>query len=91
MKLNKKKLQVLRMLAQNDQVWRPEMSEELGIPSSSLYHTLRKFLKQQLVEKVKEKREEVGRPKIFWKITNRGKIAWEQAQKALHQYLSERS
>lgn len=65
--LNQTQAKILKMLLKNPMT-RYELVNKSKIPRTTLYNNLEKLLEMNYINRVKEKRIAVGRPRVFWYI-----------------------
>ena len=58
-------------------LWRPELAERLGKPTTTVDNHLNKIREKGLVDTYDVSNEKQGRPKVYWYLTRKGNIALE--------------
>jgi predicted ArsR family transcriptional regulator len=86
MKINKYQATLLLALKDTRQrhgKWRPEITEELDSPRTTVHNNLVKLKEKGLVRKYSGERETRGRPKVYWYLTPKGHKAVEIIQQQI--------
>lgn len=75
---------------QNNGIWRPDLSEQMDTPETTLFDHLDILKEKDLVDTYKESRSRKGRPRIYWYLTDLGYKALMKIQEGIKQQNEQR-
>lgn len=65
-------IRIFELLGNKGPMHRKALVKELNTPRTTIYDNLLKLQKRKFIEKFGDNNGERGRPKIYWKIKNKG-------------------